>query len=109
MRATITSTPIIAELDGVKVRVWNGVTAAGVCFTAFIHQVAVAESANREDFDRELIEHSEPSSVTIVANRDIPRQLAAGWVWYRDPLSGQMWPGPAVGDAELAPPGARKL
>ena len=67
MKATITSTTAIVSLDGagkVKARVWEGITEAGVPFTAYIVTCQVHKDADNSEFERELHEHKEPEPAT---------------------------------------------
>jgi hypothetical protein len=64
MRATIESTTKIVEVDGVQARVWEGVTAAGVRFCAFITRVAVLPNEDASQFEAELLAMKTPSAET---------------------------------------------
>ena len=63
MNITITSTEQLTHLDGVPVRVWNGVTEKGVRCKVFVHRIAVHESEDVSDFERELKEQLAPGRV----------------------------------------------
>lgn len=70
MKATIESTGVIVELDQagkVKARVWEGVTAQGVAFVAYIPVVQVRTNADQAEFERELQEHKVPELRTARA------------------------------------------
>lgn len=62
MKITIESTDTIATLDGVKCRLWHGVTEDGTPCAVFVHRIAVDE-AKQAAFDRELDEQREPDCV----------------------------------------------
>lgn len=71
MKATITSTDQVVEIDCIgdwprrtQARVWEGVTEAGVPFTAYIPLVQVHKDADNSVFDRELREHKRPEPAT---------------------------------------------
>lgn len=73
MKATITSTDAIVDIDAIghggktKARVWEGVTEAGVEFVAYIPLVQVKTDADNSQFERELSEHKRPSIATARA------------------------------------------
>lgn len=77
MQATIESTDKVVELvvDGATVpaRVWEGVTASGVPFHAFITRVAVKEDEDTAEFERDLYEQK-PASPEV---QSIPLRLDA--------------------------------
>ena len=66
MKATITSTDQIVDIDAVghpgqtKARVWEGMTEGGVPFTAYIPFVQVLKDDDNREFERELSEHKPP-------------------------------------------------
>jgi hypothetical protein len=60
MKITMIATDQITRLDGVQVRVWEGVTERGIPCKVFVHRVAVRENQNTADFDRELKEQMPP-------------------------------------------------
>jgi len=62
MRITIESTEKITELDGVKVRVWDGVTEKGIHCKVFVHRLAVRDMQDTTQFEQELKEMPEPKS-----------------------------------------------
>lgn len=70
MKARITSTDQIVDIQAVghpgmtKARVWEGVTEAGVRFTAYIPVVQVHKSDDNSVFERELTEHKPPEDWT---------------------------------------------
>jgi hypothetical protein len=76
MRIELHSTGQIVELDGVLCRVWEGTTAAGVKLTAFIARVAVERADDSREFERELLETSQPRPTEAWPTRMTFRDLA---------------------------------
>lgn len=67
MKATMTSTNAVVSIDQegkIKARVWEGVTEAGVPFTAYIALCQVHKGADNTQFERELSEHKPPERAT---------------------------------------------
>jgi hypothetical protein len=70
MKATITSTSAIVEIEAIgfpgrtQARVWEGISENGVPFTAYIPVVQVHKDADNSQFERELQEHKQPSPET---------------------------------------------
>ena len=70
MKARIESTDQIVTVKAVgfdgqtKARVWEGVTDAGVRFTAYIPIVQVHKGDDNSQFERELSEHKPPEKWT---------------------------------------------
>lgn len=69
MKASITSTTAIVEIKDLRgrihaARVWEGVTEAGIPFTAYITTVMVARQHDQSAFERELVEQVQPSAET---------------------------------------------
>lgn len=60
MKIEMTSTDKITELDGVSVRVWEGVTETGIRCIAFVHRLAVHVEDDAEQFGKELDEKLPP-------------------------------------------------
>lgn len=60
MRITIEATDKLTEIDGVPVRLWEGVTDGGVPCKVFVHRVAVRDHHDTGAFDRELAEQLPP-------------------------------------------------
>lgn len=54
MEIQITSTDQITTIDGVPVRLWEGVTANGVRCKVFVHRLAVHNDDDASQFDAEL-------------------------------------------------------
>lgn len=73
MKAQITSTDQVVPIKAVgfegqtMARVWEGVTEAGVAFTAYIPLVQVHKTADNSQFERELNEHKRPMLDTMKA------------------------------------------
>lgn len=75
MKATITSTDQIVVIPAIgggepgltKARVWEGVTEAGVKFTAYISLIQVHRNEDNSVFERELSEHKPPEASTRYA------------------------------------------
>lgn len=57
---TIRPTATLTTLDGVPVRLWEGVTRDGIPCRVFVHRVAVREELDRAAFDRQLAERLPP-------------------------------------------------
>ena len=69
MKATIESTNMLTSLDGVPVRVWEGITENGVIFKAFIHRIAVSQYGDSAELERELKEELPPGRTVHI--RDV--------------------------------------
>ena len=72
MKATMTSTDRVLDIKDpqgrpAQARVWEGVSEAGIPFTAYVTLVQVATGADQAEFARELQEHKQPSPGTIRA------------------------------------------
>lgn len=73
MKATIVSTDRIVDIDAIghpgktKARVWEGQTAGGVPFVAYIPLVQVRSDADNSQFETELSEHKPPEPATMRA------------------------------------------
>lgn len=61
MKMTIESTTQIVEANGVKCRIWEGVTERGVKVQVLIPRVAVKNGQDTAQFEAELQEHAAPS------------------------------------------------
>jgi hypothetical protein len=69
MKATMTSTTEVVEMKDRKgrpfdARVWEGVTEGGIEFTAYICVVQVLRDNDNAEFERDLLEHSQPRAET---------------------------------------------
>lgn len=60
MKITIESTENLTQIEGVPVRLWEGVTEGGVRCKVFIHRLAVHHDDNATQFDAELKEQLQP-------------------------------------------------
>ena len=65
MKLTIEATERITSIDGVKVRAWKGTTERGVPVVVFVHRIAVDNSRDSGELDRELVE-------TMPPGREVP-------------------------------------
>lgn len=63
MKLTIEATEKFTHVDGVHVRVWDGVTEQGTKCIVFVHRIAVHNSENADQFERELKEQLPPVRV----------------------------------------------
>jgi hypothetical protein len=63
MQITIESTGLTTHIEGVPVRLWEGVTEAGVRCKVFVHRVAVHNDEDSAQFERELDEKLPPGVV----------------------------------------------
>ena len=63
MQIPIKSTDILTHIDGVPVRLWEGVTGQGVACKVFVHRLAVHNDDDADQFERELREQIEPGRV----------------------------------------------
>jgi len=69
MKATITSTTEVVEIKDPQgrpclARVWEGVSAAGVPFTAYLTMVQVHRNDDNSQFEAELQERNPPEPAT---------------------------------------------
>lgn len=62
MKVALESTDKIVQLNGVPARIWEGYTAGGVPCHAYVTRIAVSESVDSAEFDRELQVHRPPSA-----------------------------------------------
>ena len=60
MKLTIESTGTCLTLDGVPVRLWEGVTEGGVPCRVFVHLIGTREEADQSEFEAELEEQAHP-------------------------------------------------
>lgn len=61
MIVNLESTDKIVELNGVPARVWEGHTEAGVPCHAYVTRIAVSNSVDASEFERDLQEQRPPS------------------------------------------------
>ena len=66
MLIVINSTDTVTEVDGVKVRVWSGMTAGGAKCYVLVHRVMVQEGEDSSEFDRDLAEQAKPTNAERV-------------------------------------------
>lgn len=62
MKLTLENTAFITEVNGVPARIWLGTTDKGIEVHALITRVAVHNSQDQADFERELQEQPAPVS-----------------------------------------------
>ena len=60
MEIQITATEKITTMDGVPVRLWEGVTADGTACKVFVHRIAVHKDEDASQFEKELAEQMPP-------------------------------------------------
>lgn len=63
MKIEITATDKITHVDGVKCRVWDGVTANGIKCLVFVHRICVHDRQDAKEFEMELSEQLPPGRV----------------------------------------------
>lgn len=63
MKITIESTDMLTHIDGVPVRLWQGVTDRGIACKVFVHRLAVHNNHDADQFEQELREQIEPGRV----------------------------------------------
>lgn len=62
MKIIINSTTLVATLNGVPARIWEGVTESGIPVTCYVTRIAIDKDEPRhEEFSNELDEHAPPS------------------------------------------------
>jgi len=65
MKLKIESTNLTTRIDGVKVRLWRGMTETGTPCNVFVHRIAVEMGADSTEFDRQLREQLPPAELTV--------------------------------------------
>ncbi|HYM46747.1 MAG TPA: hypothetical protein VES65_11390 [Solirubrobacteraceae bacterium] len=65
MKVELESTTRFVEADGLRMRVWQGETAAGIPVVALIVRVAVERTQDTTEFERELQEHAAPRADVV--------------------------------------------
>lgn len=60
MKITMTATEILTEIDGVPVRLWEGITEQGVKCKVFVHRLALHKYEDETQFEKELREQMPP-------------------------------------------------
>lgn len=68
MQLQIESTDEITSIKNVPVRVWKGFTEHGVPCLVFVHRIAVLNSEDQSQFDRELAEQLPPGRVVPLSH-----------------------------------------
>jgi len=71
LTVTLKNTTQIVEVNGVKMRVWEGSTDSGIAVQALIPRIAALKTDDLSQFDRELTECAVPSA----AVRAFPARL----------------------------------
>lgn len=61
MEIQLRSTSVIKKIDGVEMRMWEGVTRSGVPILALVARIAVKMEEDQTEFLRELQETSPPT------------------------------------------------
>lgn len=61
MKITLESTTQIVEVNGIKCRVWEGVTERGIKVQALIPRIAAHKDSDLQQFEAELEEQRPPS------------------------------------------------
>jgi hypothetical protein len=61
MQMQIESTNTLTTIDGVPVRLWEGVTAGGIPCKVYVHRIAVREDQDASQFAGELAEQAKPA------------------------------------------------
>lgn len=65
MKIVIESTDQVTDVDGIPVRVWNGMTEQGTPCVVLVHRLVVRSDADTERFERELLTMPTPREVTL--------------------------------------------
>ena len=63
LQLTIEATEKLTNLDGVPVRIWKGRTPRGIEVLVFVHRIAVHESSDATELERELKAQLPPGQV----------------------------------------------
>jgi len=61
VKIAITSTDMVTDVNGVRVRVWNGITERGVKCRVFVHMLRTNADADVAEFEAEL--KAQPSPI----------------------------------------------
>lgn len=64
MKIEIEATEQLTRIDGVPVRLWEGITENGVKCKVFVHRIAVHEEEDPGEFEQELSEQL-PSGIHV--------------------------------------------
>lgn len=68
MKIQIEATDKLTTIDGVPVRLWEGLTSAGTKCKVFVHLIAVHHAEDSDQFDRELKEQLPPGNAVSLRN-----------------------------------------
>ena len=68
MKIQIEATDKLTQIDGVPVRLWEGVTELGTKCKVFVHRIAVHKDEDSEQFDLELTEQMLPGRYVELRN-----------------------------------------
>jgi hypothetical protein len=71
MKLTLEPTSKMTKVNGVPVRIWEGVSESGIPCFALIAIVGVDKDENSAEFDEALKEHKPPTGMTDWIGRDI--------------------------------------
>ena len=71
MKVQLESTDKIVTLNGVPARIWEGHTSGGIACHAYVTRIAVADSLDCSEFERDLEQHRPPT----VEGRAIPLRM----------------------------------
>lgn len=63
MKIEIESTYLLTDIEGVSVRLWEGITEGGIKCKVFVHRLAVHNNEDASEFEHELQEQAHPDSV----------------------------------------------
>jgi len=63
MKIQIPATENVTKIEGVPVRLWEGITEVGTKCKVFVHRIAVHNSDDSSQFEKELQEQMPPSIV----------------------------------------------
>jgi len=68
VKIQIEATDKLTQIDGVPVRLWEGVTELGTKCKVFVHRIAVHKDEDSEQFDLELTEQMLPGRYVELRN-----------------------------------------
>ena len=60
MKISIEATDKLTQIDGVPIRLWEGVTEGGVKCKVFVHRIAVHKAEDCLQFEQEFVECMPP-------------------------------------------------
>jgi hypothetical protein len=67
MEIIITSTDQMTHLEGVAVRVWDGVTAQGTACKVFVHYMTASDTRDTTRFEQELQDRLPPARSVMLS------------------------------------------